>query len=239
LFSFKNNRTKGKTKTLDWKSRIVRRTIAALTFLILWSLVAWAAAQALIVRAPLSRADVIVVLGGSATYKERARLAAQLYHDGRAPRVILTNDNQRGPWSTADQRNLFYYERALNELHALGVPQESIEVLPQPVSSTYDEAVLLRNYAEASGIHNILVVTSAYHSRRALWTLLHVFKDEEIEVGLEPVTTGNQTPATATWWLYPRGWVAIVGEYLKIIYYRLRFSGLIVNTTIPKIWMVT
>lgn len=196
---------------------------------------AWATATALIVRAPLSRADVIVVLGGSATYKERAQLAAQLYHDRRAPRIILTNDNQRGPWSTADQRNLFYYERALNELHALGVPEESIEILPQPVSSTYDEVVLLRSYAEARGIHSILVVTSAYHSRRALWTLLQVFKDKEIEIGLEPVAAGNQTPATATWWLYPHGWVTVVGEYLKIIYYRLRFTGLLLTLRSPMV----
>jgi len=185
---------------------------------------AWVAAKALIVRAPLSEADIIVVLGGSATYRERAGLAAQLYHEGRAPRLILTNDNQRGPWSTSDQRNLFYYERALLELRALGVPQDKIDVLMQPVSSTYDEAVLLRKYAEGRGVHSILVVTSAYHSRRALWTLLHVFKDTKIVIGLEPVATGNQTPAQASWWLYPRGWVMVVGEYLKIIHYRLHFD---------------
>lgn len=162
-------------------------------------------------------------MGGSATYSERARLAAQLYHDQRAPKVILTNDNQRGPWSTVDQRNLFYYERALNELRGLGVPPENIEVLPQPVSSTFDEAVLLRNYARANGIQSLLVVTSAYHSRRTLWTLVHVFKDQQILIGLEPVSPGTQTPATTTWWLYPRGWAMVAGEYLKIIYYRLRF----------------
>ena len=39
-------------------------------------LVAWAAARLLIVNVPLQQADVIVVLSGSGTYRERAAQAA-------------------------------------------------------------------------------------------------------------------------------------------------------------------
>jgi uncharacterized SAM-binding protein YcdF (DUF218 family) len=195
--------------------------LAVFVLLIAWPFIAWAAARALIVRMPLPMADAIVVLSGSAAYKERTQLAAKLYRDRTATRLILTNDNQKGPWSSAEQRNPFYYERAIDELCALGVPKEHIEVLPQAVSNTYEEAVLLHDYTKAQGLHNVLVVTSAYHSRRALWTLRRVFKDGEIQIGLEPVPTGFQTPSSSTWWLYPNGWQLVFGEYFKIVHYRL------------------
>lgn len=78
--------------------------------------IAWAAACLLIVSEPLGRADAIVVLSGSSAFEERARLAATLYKEGRAPMIILTNDNQQGGWSPTLQRNLFYWERAVNFL---------------------------------------------------------------------------------------------------------------------------
>lgn len=198
--------------------------------LVLWPVVAWGLAQALIVRTPLPTADAIVVLSGSGAYKERTQLAAKLYRD-RPTRLILTNDNQRGSWSSAEQRNPFYYERAIDELCALGVPKERIEVVPQAVSSTYEEAQVLHDYTKAQGLHNVLVVTSAYHSRRALWTLRQVFKDDKIEIGLEPVPTGFQTPSSRTWWLYPRGWQMVLGEYFKIVHYRFQYGGTFGNST--------
>jgi uncharacterized SAM-binding protein YcdF (DUF218 family) len=192
--------------------------------LAVWELLAWGSARALWVDAELSRADVLVVLSGSTSYVERARWAAQLFHAGGAPRVVLTNDDRRGGWSNAEQRNPYFVERAAEELRGAGVPAERIEVLPQTVAGTHDEAVLLREYAEARGARSLIVVTSAYHSRRALWTLRRVFRGSGIEVGLSAVPPGgSQTPTPATWWLSARGWQMVAGEYLKFIYYWLHY----------------
>ena len=89
-------------------------------------LLAWFAASSLIVESPLTHADAIVIMSGSAVVNERAELAAQLYKSGRAPAIILTNDNQQSSWSSAEQRNPFYYERALALLTAAGVPRGAI-----------------------------------------------------------------------------------------------------------------
>lgn len=184
-----------------------------------WSLAAWAAAQALIVHAELPRADALAVLSGSATYLERTRRAATLFTDGRAPRIILTNDNEHSGWSHEKQRNPLFLEREVDELARHHVPAERIDLLAQPVSSTYDEAAALREYAVAHGLQSILVVTSGYHSRRALWTLRHVFRTTGIEVGLDPVAVGDQTPSATVWWWSEQGWRLVAGEYLKLAYY--------------------
>lgn len=160
-------------------------------------------------------------MSGSAVYKERTQRAAEYYREGLANRILLTNDNLRGEWSNTEQRNPFFYERARNNLLLLGVPAESVEVISKPVTNTYDEAEVLREYAVTHGLRSLLVVTSAYHSRRALWTLNRVFAGSGIEISLQTVETGEQTPPPLTWWLHFRGWRMLVGEYVKNVYYRL------------------
>jgi len=184
---------------------------------------AWIAAEALVVRSELERADALVVLAGSSTYAERARRAAELFSEGRAPVVILTNDNVPSGWSAAQERNPLFVERAADELRRRGVPAEKIEVVPGTVSSTYDEAVHLREYAGRRGLRSIQVVTSAYQSRRALWTLRRVFRGSGVAIGMDPVAPGEQAPRAATWWLYPLGWQMVPGEYVKMIYYWLKY----------------
>jgi uncharacterized SAM-binding protein YcdF (DUF218 family) len=177
----------------------------------------------LITEAPLANADAIVVLGGSANYKERAREAAKLLLEGRSPRILITDDNMQGPWSSAEQRNLYFYERTLEELRNAGVPESNTEVLAQPVSSTHEEAQVVRQYAEVHKLRSVLIVTSAYHSRRALWVFDRVFRDTGIQIGLVSVAPGDQSPRPATWWLSRRGWKFVPTEYVKMIYYVINY----------------
>jgi uncharacterized SAM-binding protein YcdF (DUF218 family) len=188
-----------------------------LAALVSWPFAAWAAAAALVVRADVGRADALVVLSGSAAYAERARRAAELYREGRAPRVLLTDDGQRGPWSEARQENTFFVERAREALLRDGVPAGSVEVLPGRVTSTHDEAVAARAYAERDGARSLLFVTSPYHTRRALWTMRRAFRGSGVEVGVEPAEADGPTPWA--WWLSRRGWRSVALEYPKLVYY--------------------
>jgi len=194
-----------------------------LVCLLIWPFVAWLGASLLITEAPLAKADAIVVLGGSANYKERAHEAARLLLEGRSQRILITNDDRRGPWSSVDQRNLFYYERAVQELKDAGVPAEKIEVLPQPVAGTHEEAELVRQFAGDRGFKSVLIVTSAYHSRRALWTFSRVFRSSGIQFGLARVDPGAESPLPITWWLSARGWRLVPTEYVKMIYYVVKY----------------
>jgi uncharacterized SAM-binding protein YcdF (DUF218 family) len=202
--------------------RARRLLFAVLLLSVGWPLLAWATAQALIVRADLPRADAIFVFAGSVD--ERTNWAAHLFEDGRAPILILTNDDVQAGWSHALHRHVYFVERAIDALERGGVPAEKIEVIRQPVHSTYEEAVLLRDYAVAHGLRSILVVTSPYHSRRALWTLRQVFEGSGIEIGINPASPGQQSPQPATWWLYRRGWRMVAGDCLKMPYYWMRYG---------------
>src|SRR5947208_5329148 len=83
--------------------------------------VAWCAARVLIVKADVQSPDAIVILSGSAAYVERAAWAAQLYREGRAPMVLLTNDGLISGWDNREERNPYYYELSTRRLVQQGV----------------------------------------------------------------------------------------------------------------------
>lgn len=211
---------KGGPKAASGKWR--RVTVAFLLIVAAW-LLSWRAAKWLVIEAPLDHADAIVLLSGSSTYYERAQTAAALYREGKADRIILTNDNRQGGWSGAEQRNPYFYERAQRELELLGVPKSNIEVIPEPVHSTYDEAQRLIDYSSTHPLNALMVVTSPYHSRRSFRTFQRAFAGTSVHVGVQHPPTGIQSPSPTIWWLKPRGWQMVPYEYLKLVYYWVRF----------------
>jgi uncharacterized SAM-binding protein YcdF (DUF218 family) len=202
--------------------RLIRLVGIIVVAVSLWWGLAWAAARALVVKVALPRADVLLVLSGAPTYRERFLYAARLFVEGRASKILLTNDGVKGSWSRTLQKNPLLSERATLQMTWAGVPPDRIEVLPGRVSSTHDEAQLMRQYAQAHAIRSILVVTSGFHTRRALWTLRQVFRGTEIKVGVEAAIPESMT-SPGTWWWHVRGWQMVPVEYVKLAYYRLRY----------------
>jgi len=196
--------------------------VTLLALIVLWVL-SWVAARWLIVDNTLkSPADVIVVLSGSSAFRERTQLAAEIFRQGYASSIVLTNDGQQGGWSNEKGRNPFTFELAMDALVQSGVPANRIKVIRSVVTSTHDEASTIKDWTDTNRIRSIVVVTSAYHGRRAVWTF-------QRDLGSSPaiqwafVPPGKQTPRESLWWFYPKGWQTVALEYVKLVYYRLRY----------------
>jgi uncharacterized SAM-binding protein YcdF (DUF218 family) len=200
-------------------SRRVKILLIMLIAAVVWVVCAPLLATRLIVEKPMDKADAILVLGGSATYIERTRVAAELYKMGIASRVFLTDDGERAGWSKTEQRNTPYFELAKRSLRSQGVPEEAIKILPGEVTGTDWEARVLAKEIETSRLKSVLLVTSAYHSRRALWTFEKFLSGKDVSIGIEHAPTGEQTPGPRFWWLSPRGWQMVAGEYVKSAVY--------------------
>lgn len=158
----------------------------------------------------LAQSDAIVLLAGD--HKERAPAAAMLYRDGYAPLVILTNDGLFSGWSTKYNRNLYQIEWAEEELLKLGVPREKILKLPFYGSSTMFDALAVKRFLFKSGLKKIVVVTSDYHTRRALWTFKHALKEYTTDIVIFPALS------------FGVGARSLAVEYGKFGYYLLRYG---------------
>jgi len=206
------------------RRRLLKRVlIATLCIALVWPFVAWAAAKFLLVQQQVAPADAIVVFSGPGTYVERTDWAARLYHERRAPLVVVSNEGLLSGWSANDDRNLYFYELAARRLQQHGVASNDIRVVSEIGAGTYRESMRLCEFAGAQKWNRILIVTSAYHSRRALWSIQRACKDTHVQIGIDSPPPGRQTPAPASWWLHKSGWRLVAGEYVKMIYYRVKY----------------
>jgi len=122
----------------------------------------------------LEKADALVVLGGDSVQGDRARHAVGLFHQGWAPKVVLSGGPLRADLSEAD----------LMEKDALrqGVPAASLIVFRHPVTNTLHEALALRPLLAQHNFRKVIVVTSNFHTRRARRIFRAVYEKDGLEV---------------------------------------------------------
>lgn len=183
-----------------------------------WIFVAPFLATNLIIERPLEKADAILVLSGSLVYKERTHKAAEVYKKGVAKKVLLNDDGGRAGWSQKEQRNPPFVYLAQQELISQGVAEDNIEILEDQVTGTIWEARNLRKKVEENKLKSVVLVTSAYHTKRALQTFEETV-GSDVKIGIVSSPTGEQTPPPWTWWLSKKGWQVVAGEYVKFIVY--------------------
>jgi uncharacterized SAM-binding protein YcdF (DUF218 family) len=205
----------------SWHSRAAIAIVAGLAAA---AAAAGPLARFLIVRSEPLAGEAIIVLAGSPLYDERIMHAIELLKQGRAQTVVLTNDGVRGGWSRRHQRNLSPIERGRDAFIDAGIAESRLILLTERVRSTYDEAISLREAARARAIRRVVIVTSAYHSRRALWIFRQVLAGEDVQVGIDPVPPGTLSPRPATWWRSRLGWYSVALEYVKLAYYLVRHA---------------
>jgi uncharacterized SAM-binding protein YcdF (DUF218 family) len=177
------------------------------------------AADYLIVDDPLQPADVIFVLNGD--YNTRPFRAAELYRQGLAPLIVMA----RAESQPAEELGLVQNDTDISVavMEKLGVPADRIVVLPVPggVTSTFDEADRLRQYVAENGVRRVLVVTSAFHTRRARWVIARELAG--LPVALEVTAVPYPGFDATDWWQNENGLITLDNEYIKLFYYYWKY----------------
>lgn len=107
-------------------------------------------------------------------------------------------------------------------LAGLGVSPQRIHLLGDRGRNTYDEAVAARAFCRERAISRLAVVTSPYHTRRALATFATVF-EPSIAVSVHSVA-GHSPAVPERWWAraYDRDYVAY--EWAALVWYAVRYG---------------
>lgn len=164
-----------------------------------------------------AQADALYVFAGDVP--DRPRCAAELYAKGVAPRVVF-GGSRVAPELAAVERPMT--DAAVNATIAMqaGLPIDAAVVLPEG-TSTWEDAGVLRRWAERENVRSIVVVTSPLHSRRARMTLDLV--ERASGVGIAVVTCSEPLSPGTLWWLEERPLVQVANETLKLGLYLVRY----------------
>jgi uncharacterized SAM-binding protein YcdF (DUF218 family) len=183
------------------------------------------AASALVVEGALQQADAIVVLAGGTPSREA--MAARLYREGWAPRVVISR-----PMQTSSIRELIALGvRPLDRqgesraaLQKYGVPSDRIVALTVAARITEAELHLVQQAALADGYHRVILVTSPPHTRRVKLIWSRQSRTSHIEGIVR--AAGSEDFTTEEWWRKRRSAELLLHEYLGILAILLGVSSL-------------
>jgi len=153
------------------------------------------------------KADVIVVVAGE-TDRRPAR-GLELLDQNYAPRLILD--------VPAGTKFYQWSQLEIARKYVDGLPQAgSIVVCPSHGQSTRDEALDVAHCLQGASVRRILLVTSDYHTRRAL----SIFK-RELPADYSVAAASNANEFGVQWWRH-REWAKVnFEEWLKLIWWEL------------------
>ncbi len=160
------------------------------------------------------KADTIVALGGDSG--ERVCMAQSLFAGGYAPQILLTGTEVRN-----SRTRPTYRDWRATYLKKHGVPVNSILYDARSLNS-WQEAVNTLQLMKQRGWKQVIVVSDPPHMRRLHWVWSKVFRGSGLEYSL--------CASQPSWWNERHWWSNkistkfVVDEYLKLVYYVIKYS---------------
>lgn len=187
--------------------------VATIYLLLFCSPLVWFAGDQLAVRHEPKASDAIVVFSGDGessyinqSYQRRALDAIQFFKAGYAPLIVL---------SSGKDQTFSEVEIIKSLLISRGIPDHAIKILDKYPRSTFENVLLVKNMLVQHKVKSILLITSPYHSRRALWVWRKAMP-ELVLLAPAVIDTPNSSPQ----WTTTMDQVKVIFyEYAAIAYY--------------------
>jgi uncharacterized SAM-binding protein YcdF (DUF218 family) len=197
----------GERRSFRFKSVLLLLLLAAVVYLArdVWLR---ALGSALVHDEGAAQAEIAVVLAGD-SWGYRLTKGAELVRQGFVPRVLVS-----GPPASYDVNEA---DAAIHFAIRKGYPAEWFIPVYHTALSTREEATAILDALQQRHIHSALLVTSDYHSARAL----RIFRGVERQRGggpnLRMVASGDRFFSAANWWHNREGRKIAFMEWSKTI----------------------
>lgn len=150
---------------------------------------------------PPVASDLLVILGGGS--EERLLTGLDLYRAGLAPMILITD-------------GAGFPDTEMEHLEEQGVPARSLVAPLRPATSTYEDALTIRQVVLRKSLNSILVVTSPYHCRRARLILHRVVGGLGVRITVTPSVSLYMD--MEHWWRSHQGWITVSAEFPKLLW---------------------
>jgi len=182
----------------------------------------------LITEHPLAKADLVLVLFGQ--YVLRVPEGARIYHEGYAPKILLTNEPKvRGSEELLRLGIRFpdSQENALTILEALRVPRSAILTIQERADSTRSEMQTVARFLNMHPVKSMIIVTSKSHTTRA-YKIFSTSLGPGVRLIIRPVPNDPFDPAR--WWHDRLDAKDVLHEYEALAdFWRLRLWNALVG----------
>ena len=150
-------------------------------------------------------ADFAVILGAG---EHRTRTAIELFENGTVSRVMICG---------------YFPDRLQPQIDLLWEAglSESDVVINIGGANTWQEAIRVLDVLKKENASTAIVVTDAYHMRRASATYRKLLQDNNIELTFVAATVDISSD---NWWQVENYRNAVIKEYFKLVYYWLRYG---------------
>lgn len=165
----------------------------------------------LVVQDELKKADAIIVINSDRN-GTRVAQGVSLYKNGYADKLIFSGCQIA--WQTNDADIM--KKQAL----VLEVPEKAI-LLDRNGYTTFDNARNTLKIMKENHLNSAILVTSSYHTRRAMWIFKKVFKASGVKLSVLPARDSEFNPGD--WWRREKDAKLVFNEYTKLIWYALKY----------------
>lgn len=190
------------------KGKLINRKFVLLICVLLLIIGLFSAGSFLVLSESPKQADVIIVLSGG---QGRVEKAAELYKEGYAPYIILSNAKE----STSKSGDM------LQTALALGIPQDVIYT-ENAAESTYQNADFTLPIMKEHAFQSAIVVSSEFHMRRVKFLFDRVYKKSDIELTYVGSASGYNAKR---WWSDRKSRETTFNEYVKMIGNTFGYNG--------------
>ncbi len=172
----------------------------------------------LIYQDTLIQADAMIVLSGGAF--ERGNAGAEIFQTHAVKKIICPGGN-----IIYDVLILYgdtMYESDITRLRIIqqGVP-DSIVIAIHDGTSTFEEAVEMKNYCTTHQISSMVIVSSLFHTARVHKVYKQVFRDSQIRLCVRGAHAIRYDETL--WWKSEEGLIAFQNEMIKTVYYWFKY----------------
>lgn len=167
---------------------------------------------------PATAADIIIIPGGQIA--TRPPKAAELFQAGLAPGIFVMRETEN-PILHRDTPGSERAEFVSTVLIAGGVPENALVFSEDRVSSTWEEAGQFALWVDSLNPEDrpksAIIVTDAFHSRRARWA--YSKQSANSEISFQVVAVPHRIYRIDHWWEHEYGRSDFLLECKKLLYY--------------------
>jgi len=171
----------------------------------------------LICEDPLQKSTYTFVLSGGPW--DRGNEAVNIFKDGYTDTLVCTGENIPHDFKAL---GLEMFESEITEKNMVrhGVPQGNI-LLIKKGTSTQEESDIILDFCKSRNAKQAIIISTDFHTRRVTQVFKKKFADAGIEVIVHAAPSSNYD--SQNWWTDENGLIALNNEYIKQLYYLLKY----------------